>query len=96
MKIRLPVIILVSFAVISTLGCASAEKPVQPVAQSQMEVVSGGQICRSERVLRSRIKKVRCVRRGASERQGVTSMGCTGDPAICNEVMTQVSRDTGG
>ncbi len=67
-------------------SCASQPNQTGAAAknQSHMSQMSGGRICRSDRHVRSRIKKVQCD--DGVARESRTSVACSGDALGCAKV----------
>lgn len=77
--------VLISALVLS--ACASGQpKRVDGKPVDHMAAVSGGKVCRAERSLRTRIRKVRCVDRSSQSQMAKASIACASGTGMCGTV----------
>lgn len=92
--------LLIAIGLVGTIaGCASRQpEPAGPETvanQGTPIVVRGGQVCREEKHVRSRIPKVRCTGPGPRSQPSVSSMSCTGAFEICGVLTSPALQDDG-
>lgn len=65
-------------------ACAIREPAAEHgTATEPMQIVSGGQVCRATKTVKSRIRKVQCQGRTRPSGQALSSLECRGDPGLC-------------